>query len=416
MKRNGRHIIPGLKWTLHLSVTNVWDLGYGRGHVSTYLALKSLATQQIGVEFVTSADRDEDQQIRLREEGINVHYTKRRLDTINKRILWNLSAKILHLRYYAATKGIIGKLVNQYGIPPSLIIAHSWYNLLTTHCFSSMYCVPAIVRLYGVSATMPYWRFILKNPEYLLLSKLPSIDTWIVTDDGTNGDKFLNSLSVPHKKVRFWRNGVNFHKPVSKQGIAENKRLLGLHPSSTVFCTAARLVAWKGIHLIVDAFARFLSSNPETARTSVLLIIGDGADRERLKERVRDRSIEDCVHFLGAVPQKEVYTYLNICDIYVTANQLSAVANPTLEAMFLGKPVIALNTGNSAALIQNEVTGLLLPNSHPVEHLTKAMQHLAYNIEEREKLGKKARAYLKTNWLSWEERIQWELKEYQTLM
>ncbi len=415
-RSGGRHIIPSFKWTLHLSTMNVWDMGYGKGRVVTYLSLKALVTQGIGVEFVTSADRDEEQKIRLGEEKINIHYTKKSLHTSRKRILYNLSGKSLHLKYYFATKEIAEGLIRQHRAPPFLIIAHSWYNLITAHWLASKYCIPVVARLYGVGRKMPYFFFVLKNPEYVLLSKLSSIVRWIVSDDGTNGDEFLNYLKVPCEKVKFWPSGVNFLKSSSEKNIEENKRLLGLVPSSTVFCAVGRLVSSKGIHLIVDAFARFLSLSPKVAQTPMLLIVGDGKDREILKDRVRKQGIEDYVHFCGPVSQKEISTYLNICDIYVTANQLSAISNCTLEAMSLGKPVIALNTGNSAKLIQNEITGLLLPNVKPVEHLAKAMQRLINDIDKRKKLGREAKVYLKMHWPSWDERIRWEIQEYQTIM
>lgn len=109
------------------------------------------------------------------------------------------------------------------------------------------------------------------------------------------------------------------------------------------YITSSRLVAYKKIDLIAEAFAQM----PDLK----LIIIGDGPEAAKIK---RAPNIE----FLGYVPNEILRKYLQKAKAFLFA-AIEDFGILPIEAMACGTPVIALNKGGTAETILNEQTGLL---------------------------------------------------------
>jgi glycosyltransferase involved in cell wall biosynthesis len=122
--------------------------------------------------------------------------------------------------------------------------------------------------------------------------------------------------------------------------------------------TAGRLVPWKHIDEIITAIAPL----PEVG----LLIVGDGPQRPKLVQQVRDLGLEKRVHFTGQKTTAEVLAFLPTCDLLVLNSSYEGLPHIVLEAMALGVPVIATQVGGTPELIQDGITGRLIPPHAPV--------------------------------------------------
>src|SRR5688572_11543946 len=139
-----------------------------------------------------------------------------------------------------------------------------------------------------------------------------------------------------------------------------------------------RLVSDKGVHFLVDA-AKGLPENIVTH------IFGDGPMRSELEGKASNANIT----FHGFVP--EVADAMSAVDVVVVPS-VWAEAFPfsVLEAMSLGKPVIATRRGGLSEMVMHGATGLLVEGEDALA-LREAIEHLSANLLEAAAFGKAAK-------------------------
>ena len=108
------------------------------------------------------------------------------------------------------------------------------------------------------------------------------------------------------------------------------------------------------IDLIIKAYESVLRKYPE----ATLDILGQGDQREALEQYVREHHL--CgVHFVGQVPNEQIYDYLRANDIMLSAPKIDNMPVSLLEAMNAGVLVISSNVGGVPYIIEHARTGLL---------------------------------------------------------
>ena len=126
-----------------------------------------------------------------------------------------------------------------------------------------------------------------------------------------------------------------------------------------VVATVGRLYRQKGLGFFLDAAARILRAAPRAR----FWIVGEGVLRERLEARVRRLGIEGAVTLMGH--QSDVAAIMAACDVFVMPSLGEGVSNVLLEAMALGKPVVATRVGGTPELVRDGETGWLVPPRDP---------------------------------------------------
>ena len=124
-----------------------------------------------------------------------------------------------------------------------------------------------------------------------------------------------------------------------------------------------------------------------------LLFVGAGNKRFRkvLVQQVRDTGLEQRVKFIGYV--ENPLPYIRMADVVLVCSRWEAFGRATVEAMLLGKPIIATaNSGGTAELIHDGETGLLYEAGNHVE-LADKIQYLYQRREEGARLGTAARVW-----------------------
>lgn len=180
-----------------------------------------------------------------------------------------------------------------------------------------------------------------------------------------------------------------------------------------VFISVHNLTPVQGVENAILAFSEFLrlSNTPD----AVLLIIGDGGQREYLEQLTKNNGLSDQVLFLGRIDNSQVPDYLSIADIAMSTSTRVNMNNATIEAMACGKPAIAFDCGNTTDnLIQDMKTGLFA-RSGDIRDLATKMLKLYREPELREKTGKQANRFIVSH-RSWESRVKTELEVYEKLL
>ncbi len=148
--------------------------------------------------------------------------------------------------------------------------------------------------------------------------------------------------------------------PAALPAPAEMRRRLGLPEHGPLIGMVGRLQRWKGMHVLVEAMVAVRGASPR-AQT---VIVGGPHETEpgypaELEARVRTLRLGSAVRFVGF--QSNVAEWMQAMDIVVHASDREPFGIVVIEAMALGKPVVAGSAGGPAEIITDGVDGLLTP-------------------------------------------------------
>jgi glycosyltransferase involved in cell wall biosynthesis len=156
----------------------------------------------------------------------------------------------------------------------------------------------------------------------------------------------------------------------------------------TRFVFVGRLIEWKCVEVLLDAFREVVARMPAT-----LEILGDGPLRRPLEEHAEALGVADAVRFAGWIPHKECADRLRAVDVLVLPSVNECGGAVVLEAMACGLPVIVTNWGGPPDYV-DETCGILVePSSREglTAGFTEAMTRLAGSPELRAALGRAGR-------------------------
>jgi colanic acid/amylovoran biosynthesis glycosyltransferase len=122
-----------------------------------------------------------------------------------------------------------------------------------------------------------------------------------------------------------------------------------------LFC-AARLSPEKGLPFLIHALKLLLDDGHELE----LRVAGDGPSRGQLETLAMELGLSNHVYFLGYLGEDAIIRELQAADLFVLPSFAEGIPVSAMEAMAVGVPVIATNTGGISELIEDGKTGLLV--------------------------------------------------------
>jgi phosphatidyl-myo-inositol dimannoside synthase len=143
---------------------------------------------------------------------------------------------------------------------------------------------------------------------------------------------------------------------------------------------------YKGADALISVLPRLLQKAPDAH----LVLVGDGADRPRLEQLARDLGVSTRAHFLPVLTQDELFACFAACAVFALPSKGEGFGLVFLEAMAHGKPVIGGAHGGTPDVIENDVTGLLVPHGD-IEKLAGALESLLANPALATEMGAKGR-------------------------
>jgi glycosyltransferase involved in cell wall biosynthesis len=141
------------------------------------------------------------------------------------------------------------------------------------------------------------------------------------------------------------------------------------------FVTIAGLKKIKGIDDLIKAFARAYANEKNVK----LVIGGDGPERRQLGSLVQALGLVDRVHFLGRLNREQVLKQLVAADVYVSSSHYETFGVAVVEALALGKPVVATRCGGPNSIVRN-LDGLLV-EPYDVDALSDALINIQCRID-----------------------------------
>lgn len=190
-------------------------------------------------------------------------------------------------------------------------------------------------------------RFIELINEKYLTSKLISV-SYELKD-------ILIKNKIKENKIKVIHNGIKAESvsPSNNEKVIRLQLQIGY--DTLVVGTIGRIVSIKGHKYFLDGAKRVLDDNKEI----IFVIVGNGPLINQMKKYAKSLCIDKYIRFTGF--RDDAIDILNMFDIFVLTSLHEGIPITLLEAMCLGKPIIATNVGGIPEVIRNEFNGLLIP-------------------------------------------------------
>jgi glycosyltransferase involved in cell wall biosynthesis len=165
---------------------------------------------------------------------------------------------------------------------------------------------------------------------------------------------------------------------------------LGIAPTDFVIGKIARLFKLKGHEDLIDAAPEVLKRHPQTK----FLLVGDGALRQKLESRVREKGLERNFIFAGLVPPAEIPRYVGVMDVVAHLSRREGLARALPQALAARRPVVAFDCDGAAEVCISDETGFLI-RPGDVESLAARLAQLAQSEALRERLGGRGQEFVR---------------------
>lgn len=182
-----------------------------------------------------------------------------------------------------------------------------------------------------------------KPLNYLIRQGLKKVD-FVQTISVQTRDKLLGA-GFRDDQIRFVPNGIDTRLPPAAL------------PSQAIirigYC--GRLREIKGVHVLLDGFARLKSLCPE--KKLQLVIAGSGDTQAELNRQASSLGIEADIEWLGTI--QDTITFFQSIHIYVQPSFAEGLPNSVMEAMAAQRAVVVSDIGGNNDLVEEGATGLL---------------------------------------------------------
>lgn len=198
------------------------------------------------------------------------------------------------------------------------------------------------------------------------------------------------STSIVHKitdegrvgaPVSLIYNGVDLERYNHQVPCCTLREEYDLPPEGPIVGVVARLEQEKGHPTLIDAWAQVHAEIPE----ATLLVVGEGSRRALLEQHVAGLGLSSSVVFTGR--RDDVPAVTAALDVAVLPSFREAQGLTILEAMALSRPVVASNVGGIPEMVEDGVTGLLVP-PHDSTALARAILRLLRDHPLADTLGR----------------------------
>ncbi len=222
-----------------------------------------------------------------------------------------------------------------------------------------------ITQIYGgiaaIASGVPavWYQLEVPNPKSWLVrlaTLLPARAIITLSKDGQEGQAKI----WPHRPTPLVYPGVALDRfePAVLPSPRSARVKLGLPLHGPLIGIVGRLQRWKGMHVLLDAMPQILQRYPDAH----CVVVGGKHDlepdyQEFLKAQIAGLGLSDRVFMAGL--QRNVPEWMQAMDIFVHASDKEPFGIVIIEAMALGKPVVAGNAGGPTEIITDGVNGLL---------------------------------------------------------
>jgi glycosyltransferase involved in cell wall biosynthesis len=227
----------------------------------------------------------------------------------------------------------------------------------------------------------PFDRFVVKS-----ISKF-------VTGSSVAAEQLKKVLRLDDSKCMVINNGIKLR--YTTETITETKIRLGLSEFDGInFGVVSILRPNKGHKILLEAMAQISRLYPEYLTMMKILIEGDGPSRDELEVMVTTKQLSDHCIFVGC--ENNVMNFMSFIDVLILPSvSYEDFPNVILEAMGLGKPVIASRLAGTSEQVVDGISGFLVAPGN-VDQLASAIIKILKNKQLLLRMGIEAKNRFQT--------------------
>lgn len=204
----------------------------------------------------------------------------------------------------------------------------------------------------------------------------------------------LITRGIDENKITVVSNGVHVDRFVPKPRVVKLEQQLG-YVNKVVIGFIGSVVSYEGLEHLVEA-ASILKI--KGINNFVVMIVGDGAVLDDIKELVNHLELNNIFTFTGRVPHDQVEDYYSLVDVApfprigVPVCEMVSPLKP-FEAMSMGKAVVSSNVVALTEIVNHGITGLTFEKDSSID-FAKTLEQLISDPELRTQLGRNAREWV----------------------
>lgn len=324
-------------------------------------------------------------------DGVTVYYP--RYTAFPKDLLFASSGE----RAYRRFKNLVGEIYR--GFQFDLIHAHvALPSGFAAALLAKDYRTPMVVTIHG----QDLYRTIHKD----------SVHKKAIADVFANADKVI-TVSTKLKDIAVNELGFADKIAVIGNGVSLDGFDEGIKTQpvdGTTILSASYLIPRKGIEYNIKAVANLVEKHPGITYR----IVGDGPEMGRLKGLASSLGLDGRVEFLGRSSHRDVLQEMSRADVFSLPSWNEAFGVVYVEAMALGKPVVACR-GEGIEDVARHGATCLLAEPQDVDSLTQALDYLLSHPEEARAMGARARELVLTNY-TWEKIAERMIELYEEVL
>jgi len=235
--------------------------------------------------------------------------------------------------------------------------------------------VPVVLHIHGPDLHYPAYQ---KVADRLLAN---AVDRTLAVSESAR-QECIRNRSIRPEHIITLPNGVPLEKftPWTDEACQALRQQWSIPANSPVVGTITRLHKEKGNRFFMEAATQVLERVPEAR----FVLAGDGPLSEQLQALANKLGIEDNVTFTGF--QENVVGLLSMFDVKVLPSLAEGHPQALLEAMAMGKAIVATTVGGMGEIITDGDDGYLVPPGD-AQALAKKIIYLLQHTQERIRLG-----------------------------
>jgi glycosyltransferase involved in cell wall biosynthesis len=159
---------------------------------------------------------------------------------------------------------------------------------------------------------------------------------------------------IPLNKAQVVYNGVdtNYFRPMDDNTI---RKELSIEDDTLVLTTISRFNKEKGYDFLMEGLKELKIHIPYFK----MLLVGEGEEKDFIKEKVKEYDLQEQVVFLGY--REDIPQILAATDIYISPSRNEAISFSIIEALSCSKPVVATEVGGVPEIFHKGNCGILIP-------------------------------------------------------
>ena len=303
----------------------------------------------------------------MKARGVETHLVHL-APLFNPMALWRLTRllareRVTILQTHGARANFYGRIAGRLaGVPVIISTVHNSLKDYTAHWLTRWFYAKAL---------------------RLTLSLVHQI---ICVSDSTRRD-LIDECPAAEARIQTVYNGVDpsaFPSQPDRQKVRQELRIT----RGPVLVVIARLTEQKGHRYLLQAFPDLLKTWPQLC----CVFVGEGELHETLHRMAIDLGVERACRFLGA--RDDIADILAAADLFVLPSLSEGFPFVLLEALAMGRPVIASRVNGVSELIEDHKTGLLVPPRDP-QALGAAIREVLNDPTAASKMGAVGRAVVR---------------------